>query len=323
VIDEGTMLLVPSPKVPCAAHQAAIGGVRPEPPPDDEPPTGEAQVRGPRPGPKGGPPRADPPASTPPEGDDSSDFQGFTVDVSYYGYRWYDPVTGRWPSRDPIGERGGANLYGIVRNCTVSLVDRLGLQEAGKRDCIWMLLLGHGTEAPLSRVNRNDPRTKKLPIIHKVAGWVQEGARKPACGDQIGFIGCHRENMNQALEDAFGEEFILHEAEREDNSKLWNHGHGNKDTKGERGENFHKTLREMIDKMIDRAKRCEEPCCNTISICFDAPNPEIQKWIFNNAHFHLMIDPGYRHSDIVDKANLYEFIKPQKKRICIKINCEK
>jgi hypothetical protein len=23
---------------------------------------------------------------------------------------YYDPVTGRWPSRDPIGERGGVNL---------------------------------------------------------------------------------------------------------------------------------------------------------------------------------------------------------------------
>ncbi|MDA0768571.1 MAG: hypothetical protein O3A92_17300 [Verrucomicrobia bacterium] len=27
--------------------------------------------------------------------------------VYYYGYRYYDPVTGRWVSRDPIGERGG------------------------------------------------------------------------------------------------------------------------------------------------------------------------------------------------------------------------
>ena len=26
--------------------------------------------------------------------------------MTYYGYRWYDPVTGRWPSRDPIGEIG-------------------------------------------------------------------------------------------------------------------------------------------------------------------------------------------------------------------------
>jgi hypothetical protein len=47
VIDEGTMLLAAPPKVAPAAHPAAIGGVRPEPPPDDEPPTGEEQVRSP------------------------------------------------------------------------------------------------------------------------------------------------------------------------------------------------------------------------------------------------------------------------------------
>jgi len=28
----------------------------------------------------------------------------FSVRVAYYGYRYYDPVTGRWPSRDPIHE---------------------------------------------------------------------------------------------------------------------------------------------------------------------------------------------------------------------------
>lgn len=42
-----------------------------------------------------------------------------------YGYRYYDPVTGRWPSRDPIGERGGINLYGMVRNKATSSVDYL------------------------------------------------------------------------------------------------------------------------------------------------------------------------------------------------------
>jgi RHS repeat-associated protein len=45
----------------------------------------------------------------------------------YYGYRWYDPVTGRWPSRDPIEERGGVNLYGMVGNGSINAVDRLGL----------------------------------------------------------------------------------------------------------------------------------------------------------------------------------------------------
>lgn len=47
--------------------------------------------------------------------------------VRYYGYRYYDPVTGRWPSRDPIGEEGGTNLYGMVGNDMVNREDYLGL----------------------------------------------------------------------------------------------------------------------------------------------------------------------------------------------------
>lgn len=46
-----------------------------------------------------------------------------------YGYRYYDPVTGRWPSRDPIGERGGENLYGFVGNNGVNSFDFLGLEQ--------------------------------------------------------------------------------------------------------------------------------------------------------------------------------------------------
>jgi RHS repeat-associated protein len=55
----------------------------------------------------------------------------------YYGYRYYDPVTGRWPSRDPIEERGGINLYGFIKNDGGNTWDYLGfwtgnqlLQEA-------------------------------------------------------------------------------------------------------------------------------------------------------------------------------------------------
>jgi uncharacterized protein RhaS with RHS repeats len=48
--------------------------------------------------------------------------------VTYYGYRWYDPATGRWPSRDPIEEEGGINLYGFVFNDALSWIDRLGLE---------------------------------------------------------------------------------------------------------------------------------------------------------------------------------------------------
>jgi RHS repeat-associated protein len=44
----------------------------------------------------------------------------------YYGYRYYQPSTGRWLSRDPIGERGGKHLYSGMRNNPVNRVDLLG-----------------------------------------------------------------------------------------------------------------------------------------------------------------------------------------------------
>ena len=49
-----------------------------------------------------------------------------TKQVSYYGFRYYDPETGRWPSRDPIAERGGLNLYGFVGNDALNYWDYLG-----------------------------------------------------------------------------------------------------------------------------------------------------------------------------------------------------
>jgi RHS repeat-associated protein len=45
----------------------------------------------------------------------------------YYTHRYYDAANGRWLSRDPIGEEGGVNLYGMVQNDPVNRVDYLGL----------------------------------------------------------------------------------------------------------------------------------------------------------------------------------------------------
>jgi len=47
--------------------------------------------------------------------------------VSVYGFRYLDPVTGRWINRDPIEEEGGINLYGFVGNDGVNAWDVLGL----------------------------------------------------------------------------------------------------------------------------------------------------------------------------------------------------
>jgi hypothetical protein len=53
--------------------------------------------------------------------------------LTYYGFRYTDPATGRWISRDPIGERGGANLYGFVYNSPPQWIDRLGLDPLPPR----------------------------------------------------------------------------------------------------------------------------------------------------------------------------------------------
>jgi RHS repeat-associated protein len=42
-------------------------------------------------------------------------------------FRFYDPNTGRWESRDPIGIGGGENLYDYVSNSPTKSVDPLGL----------------------------------------------------------------------------------------------------------------------------------------------------------------------------------------------------
>jgi hypothetical protein len=40
---------------------------------------------------------------------------------------YYSPEQGRWLSRDPIGEKGGANLYSPFKNTPLQLIDVLGL----------------------------------------------------------------------------------------------------------------------------------------------------------------------------------------------------
>jgi len=51
----------------------------------------------------------------------------------YYGYRYYDPVTGQWPNRDPIGEQGGCNLYVFSVNTPCNHLDLHGLIEVSFR----------------------------------------------------------------------------------------------------------------------------------------------------------------------------------------------
>jgi RHS repeat-associated protein len=58
----------------------------------------------------------------------STKYTDIETGLSYYGYRFYNPATGSWLSRDPIGESGGINLYGFVGNDPFGFVDRNGLE---------------------------------------------------------------------------------------------------------------------------------------------------------------------------------------------------
>jgi len=128
-----TAVLSPQPVMPACALLPVIPAevaedrsqTRPVDPPDDDPSAGSAAK----------------PPSDPPQGAcgenlcNSLEISELKVDhsfvpsmgVTYYGYRWMDPLTGRWPSRDPIKERGGLNLYGFLENGGIVKIDVLGL----------------------------------------------------------------------------------------------------------------------------------------------------------------------------------------------------
>jgi RHS repeat-associated protein len=72
----------------------------------------------------------------------STKYQDDETDLLYYGYRYYNPSTGRWLSRDPAEnlpadlagnrpeDQGGPNLYEFARNNALTVFDYLGLASA-------------------------------------------------------------------------------------------------------------------------------------------------------------------------------------------------
>jgi RHS repeat-associated protein len=72
-----------------------------------------------------------------------------TTGLYYYGYRFYDPNSGRWPSRDPIGDLNrrwipellpeGPSLYNFVGGDPINWFDPWGLSRL--KGTVWMRCL--------------------------------------------------------------------------------------------------------------------------------------------------------------------------------------
>ena len=137
----------------------------PKPPGREEKPPVPATVRPPE---RAIPPDCrNPPKPLPMNALDKPPQHAKGMHATYYGYRWYDPLTGRWPSRDPIGEIGGVNLYGFIRNDGVDGADFLGLAEdlewANKR-------LKGGKECGCYKINASfgkyNPQVNNIDVIN-------------------------------------------------------------------------------------------------------------------------------------------------------------
>jgi len=66
------------------------------------------------------------------------------------GRRYYSPELGRWMNRDPIGERGGVNLYLFCLNTAISSSDPVGKQV--QESMLFSAPYGHPREAAVAAI---------------------------------------------------------------------------------------------------------------------------------------------------------------------------
>ena len=102
----------------------------------------------------------------------SSEYAEDDTATVYYNYRHYDPVMGRWMSRDPIGESWGVNIYVFCSN-GISF-DSLGLCDDLGAMCsqLWPTPPGGwGAECERKRLERERKETENsLPNFSVVVG---------------------------------------------------------------------------------------------------------------------------------------------------------
>jgi RHS repeat-associated protein len=104
-------------------------------------------------------------------------------------HRIYDPTTGRWQSEDPIGERGGLNLYGYADQDPIERIDLLGLCTLGdyQEDSLKVVITNAG-ETPNEKkwLNRAMDVGKFLgPDVSAVTGAASKSQKAAVAIEQL------------------------------------------------------------------------------------------------------------------------------------------
>lgn len=185
----------------------------------------------------------------------------------YYGYRYYDPVTGRWPSRDPIGEKGGINVYNFIGNAATDRIDALGLKRSKHtvENCEVYIFYGHA---------------------HSGHDWWFEG-----CG-LGGFVGCfprtnNPPNGNRHVDDAPNHNELMAIGDGDDDAAENNDNKQNLTT-GKDDPNNHEddekregSMPRALDNMTDPEsiqkdvqKLCKDCACPQVTVTLEIENDD-------------------------------------------------
>ena len=96
----------------------------------------------------------------------------------YYTYRYYDPQTGRWPSKDPIEEQGGHNLYGFTKNTPSAKIDHFGLiDDVSQSDYSSLQNNKSDCEKIMDHIKKNNEKIARLIDYYDTSAHKQVPAR--------------------------------------------------------------------------------------------------------------------------------------------------
>jgi RHS repeat-associated protein len=70
--------------------------------------------------------------------------------LGYWGYRWYDPASGLWLSKDPLREAGGLNMYAYCVDDPLDCYDPTGLKWWREWQVLFESSLGLGSDGSFS-----------------------------------------------------------------------------------------------------------------------------------------------------------------------------